>query len=150
MSVSSVGSSSAASAGFSAYSPSAVARTPDASALVAVSAAMEVETVTQADVSVTVGGASPGQAAQDAETAKALTTLQQVADSQREWIAALKAAYEGKPTPKSGNASSDAKAAGSSATGGSEPDPSSVQVTVTQQTTVQTSLALSAQVDISA
>jgi hypothetical protein len=148
-----------ASTGPSTYLPPAAAQAQssspsETSAFVAISAAIEVDTVTETDMSVTVGGATggtaPSQAPEDPNSAKALTTLQQVAESQREWIAALRAAYEGKPTPKEQDASANAKGSGARSNAASGSNAASVQMTVTQQTTVETSLSVNAQVDISA
>ncbi|THD66891.1 hypothetical protein [Phenylobacterium sp.] len=98
---------------------------------------------------VTISAAGAGSDAQDGgvdpNTARALSTLKSVDDAERAWLAAIKAQYEGRPAPKA-QASSDAKSK-DGATGASA---SSLQVTVEQDTVVEASLQVGAEVDLRA
>jgi hypothetical protein len=95
------------------------------------------------------GDVSQDGTVQDPETSRALSTLKAVAEAQREWIAAMKAQYEGRPTPGAQDAT-DAKSTaktGSQTASGSESE-TSVQVTVQQETVVEASLSVGAEVDV--
>ncbi len=90
-------------------------------------------------------GEKPG-AALDPNTDRALSTLEAVAEHQREWIAELKAESEGKApkTAQSAEASTTAKGSANAN------PPSELQVTIEQDTEVDVSLSVAAQVDVQA
>jgi hypothetical protein len=110
-------------------------------------------------ITATNGSANGSSAANDAgqpqapQSARALSTLKSIAQSERAWIAAMKASYEGKKTPKSdatASASTDAKStsnAPGSGAQGSEAEGAGVEITIQQQTSIQMSLSASVQVD---
>jgi hypothetical protein len=104
---------------------------------------------TQVTISAGGGAANALDGAADPDTARALSTLKNVDDAERAWLAAIKAQFEGRPAPKA-QAVSEAKSK-DGANGGSLAAPTSaLQVTVQQSTVVEASLQVGAEIDIRA
>ena len=88
-----------------------------------------------------------GAAPADPTKTRALSTLEAVDQAERAWVAALKAKYEGRPAPKADDAK--AQPAKSGATDTAAPS-SGVQITVEQDTVVEASWEVGAEVDVRA
>lgn len=101
-------------------------------------------------ISISAASSGPGSSNSDAtdpETARALATLKAVDAAERAWAAEIKARNEGRPAPKAddANATSPKASAATSATA-----TSGLQVSVEQETVVQASLQVGAEVDVRA
>jgi hypothetical protein len=86
---------------------------------------------------------------QDPESAKALSTLEAIAQSERDWIAKLKAEAEGKDPNKvqsSDSASNASKTSAKTSTDASASQTGGLQVSIEQDTEVDVSLSVSAQI----
>jgi len=118
---------------------------------ITISAEAELTMMTSETMQITAtaagGGATDSSAPQDPNTTKALSTLKAVAQNERDWIKSLKASHEGKKASTS-DATNSASPANTSSTSGAQAG--GVQITVQQETQVQVSLSVSAQVDIQA
>lgn len=117
---------------------------------------------TKITISETSGSGASGtkdgsQAAADPKSARALSTLQKVADDQRAWIKALEAQRKGHHAHKADGGDSTASATGTSDAGASDNADgaqssagASLQISIEQDTVVQAQLTVGAQVDVKA
>lgn len=105
---------------------------------------------TKVSVSVSTGSRNAqGGGSADPVASRALSTLEQVAEAQRQWLAALKAQHDGRPAPKAQDADSAKPPAATECKAGADAGPT-VQVSVEQDTAVEASLSVGAELDIEA
>ncbi|MGZ6014923.1 MAG: hypothetical protein ACXWKO_01980 [Phenylobacterium sp.] len=105
---------------------------------------------TKITISQTGGGAGkPGASPQDPTSSRALSTLEAIAETEREWIARLKAEAEGKD-PNKTQVADTAKTPAKTSADDTGQAGGTLQVSIEQATEVDLSLSVSAKLDVQA